>query len=248
MNYDPRPLLALQAIDLEQFGMLEQLAANAAAQEELAHREAAWQQKLRAVEQRTEECRAAVGRCEQSLKEHEEAKTKLLKHSATIKKNDEYQVAMAQIAALEQSISQDEEAVLAALDRQEQQQRERAAAQAAHARGKAQLEAQRQELQSARAELERQLKENQSRRAEAAGAVEPTLLRRYDAVRAGRNFSKRLPAVVPVEGGTCGRCNQSIPTRRREEARHGELTNCENCAAFLYSKAYLDEQAVHSQE
>ena len=92
--------------------MLEQLAANAAAQEELAHREAAWQQKLRAVEQRTEECRAAVGRCEQSLKEHEEAKTKLLKHSATIKKNDEYQVAMAQIAALEQSISQDEEAVL----------------------------------------------------------------------------------------------------------------------------------------
>ena len=39
---------------------------------------------------------------------------------------------------------------------------ERAAAQAAHARGKAQLEAQRQELQSARAELERQLKERRA--------------------------------------------------------------------------------------
>jgi predicted nucleic acid-binding Zn-ribbon protein len=239
MKGDPRPLLALQAIDLEIVRHQELLAENASGQQEIMRQAAAEQQKLLAVEQQMERFRSEVSRHEQALKNHEEAKSKLLKQSATIKKNDEYQVAMAQIAELDRVISKGEEAVLLAMEQVEKHQKVLDETRSSHDQFKAATAVRIREAQAEHARLEQELGELQTQRTTAATAVEPELLRRYEAVRASRTHSKRLPALVSVDGGVCARCHRQIPNKHCEEARHGEIATCEGCAALLYSEAAL---------
>ena len=239
MKGDPRPLLALQAIDLEIVRHQELLAENASQQQEIMRQASAEQQKLQAVEQQMERFRSEVGRNEQALKNHEEAKSKLLKQSATIKKNDEYQVAMAQIAELDSAISKGEEAVLVAMEQVEKHQKVLDEARTSHDQFKAATAVRIREAQAEHARLERELEELRTQRTTAAAAVEPELLRRYEAVRASRTHSKRLPALVSVDEGVCARCHRQIPLQHREAALHGEIATCEGCAALLYSEAAL---------
>ena len=245
MKENPRPLLAVQNIDLEIVAHEEALAANLAAAQQFKARSEHASQDVRKAEQEHAGLKLELQHCEQSLKASEEAKSKLLKQSATIKKNDEYQAAMAQIADLEKAIAQGEEQVLAAMDKLEahQSQVEKTRQTAAQVQTAAAGELRK--CQAEHTRLSAAIKDLQSRRAAAAAEVAPALLRRYELLRASKIYSRKQPALVMVDDGTCARCHRRIPTQHCNETRHGELETCENCGALLYSEAFLNEQDIH---
>ena len=235
----------MQKLDLEIVSREEQLVANASAAQQCKARGDTAAQALRQAEKDHASLKLELQHAEQSLKQTEEAKAKLLKQSATIKKNDEYQAVMAQIASLDQTIAQGEEQVLNRMDQLEAhlrqventrrlvEQRQAAVAQElrAHAAEKTRLEKERQELKS--------------QRANAVADVPPALLRRYDLLRASKIYTRKQPALVSVDEGTCARCHRRIPSQHCDAARHGELGTCENCGAMLFSEAFLNEEDIH---
>ncbi|MBR4125717.1 MAG: hypothetical protein IKR13_05900 [Victivallales bacterium] len=239
MKVDPRPLLALQAIDLEIFRHQELLEGNAVKLQECDRSIVATKQEIRKAEQSTQQTQEELRQAEQSLKGLEENRKKFLMQSASIKKNDEYQVAMAQIAKLDDQIGELEGRVLELLQKQEEIQAAEARVKAEMARQQVEISQRRAGFLSEKAQLEKELSDLQTQRIDAATAVEPALLKRYEVLRSSRIYSKRLPALVSVDGGVCARCHRQIPNKHCEEARHGEIATCEGCAALLYSEAAL---------
>jgi hypothetical protein len=93
------------------------------------------------------------------------------------------------------------------------------------------------------AELKRKIDESASsvqelegKRGQSAGAVEANLLRRYDTVR-----KKRMPALVPVIGGTCQGCNMNVPPQLYNTLRSTLGTDvCPSCHRIIYASEALE--------
>jgi uncharacterized protein len=100
-----------------------------------------------------------------------------------------------------------------------------------------QLRARMGELRGKMGEAEAKVKSLEGRRGEAAAAVDRTLLQRYEAVR-----KKRLPALVPLRGGTCSGCNMNVPPQLANALRVSLGTDiCPNCHRIIYSPEALAE-------
>lgn len=71
----------------------------------------------------------------------------------------------------------------------------------------------------------RELAETQAARAETAAAIDPADLRVYDRIAA-----RRQPAVVHLEGDSCGGCHLPLAVREVREARYGDgVVQCSRC-------------------
>ncbi len=80
--------------------------------------------------------------------------------------------------------------------------------------------------------LEAQLAEARRVRNEKARAVPRTLLTRYDRIRS----RKRVRAVYPLRGQSCGHCDTMIPLQRRSVmSGTGATEICEGCGVMLYA-------------
>jgi len=80
--------------------------------------------------------------------------------------------------------------------------------------------------------LEAQLAEARRVRNEKARAVPRTLLTRYDRIRS----RKRVRAVYPLRGQSCGHCDTMIPLQRRSVmSGTGSTEICEGCGVMLYA-------------
>lgn len=107
------------------------------------------------------------------------------------------------------------------------QERERIAADldAAQAQARASLAAD-------QAQLEQQLADARRARDEKARAVPRNLLQRYDRIRS----RKRVHAVFPLRGHSCGHCDTMIPLQRRSVmSGTGATEICEGCGVMLYA-------------
>ena len=90
----------------------------------------------------------------------------------------------------------------------------------------------REELATERAALEERLADARAKREGAAERVARPLLSKYDRIR-GR---KRVQAVFPLRGPSCGNCDTAIPMQRRNMMTGtGRIEICEACGVLLYA-------------
>ena len=87
-------------------------------------------------------------------------------------------------------------------------------------------------LAADQAEIERQLAASRRTRDEKARSVPRTLLSRYERIRS----RKRVHAVFPLRGHSCGHCDTMIPLQRRSVMTGTGATEiCEGCGVMLYA-------------
>ena len=87
-------------------------------------------------------------------------------------------------------------------------------------------------LAADQAEIERGLDEARRVRDDKAKAVPRSLLTRYERIRS----RKRVHAVFPLRGHSCGNCDTMIPLQRRSMmAGSGATEICEGCGVMLYA-------------
>ena len=90
----------------------------------------------------------------------------------------------------------------------------------------------REEIARERAALEQELAGARAKREGTAQRVSRPLLSKYDRIR-GR---KRVQAVFPLRGPSCGNCDTAIPMQRRNMmAGSGQIEICEACGVLLYA-------------
>jgi predicted nucleic acid-binding Zn-ribbon protein len=81
-------------------------------------------------------------------------------------------------------------------------------------------------------DLEQRLKDARNEREEKAKSVPRSLLSRYDRIRS----RKRVHAVFPLRGHSCGNCDTMLPLQRRSMMiGTGATEICEGCGVMLYA-------------
>lgn len=87
-------------------------------------------------------------------------------------------------------------------------------------------------LSADQAELEAQVSQSRQARESKAQRVPRSLLSRYERIRS----RKRIHAVFPLRGHSCGNCDTMIPLQRRSAmAGSGATEICEGCGVMLYA-------------
>ena len=231
MQTDLEALLKLQSDDVVIHGFEEQLAA--------------LEPRLRELDQRRQRIADAHGRSSTALAAEEKKQAwlreKIAEHKQLIDRNqtqmDQVKTmkqATAAVAQLEaaRKIVAGEESDLLALNRRLEEMRGVTNTQAAElAVVDAERESARSEVAMQRAALDGELAVARQRRAESADAV-PTVLRgKYDRIR-GR---KRVEAVFPMNGMSCGNCDTAIPMQRRHVMNNtGAIDLCEACGVLMF--------------
>lgn len=87
-------------------------------------------------------------------------------------------------------------------------------------------------LAADQADIERQLVDARRARDDRAKSVPRTLLGRYERIRS----RKRVHAVFPLRGHSCGNCDTMIPLQRRSVMTGTGATEvCEGCGVMLYA-------------
>jgi predicted nucleic acid-binding Zn-ribbon protein len=80
--------------------------------------------------------------------------------------------------------------------------------------------------------IEKQLVAARKQRETRTTAVPRTLLSRYDRIRS----KKRIHAVFPLRGSSCGHCDTMLPLQRRSQMSGSGVTEiCEGCGVMLYA-------------
>ena len=156
---------------------------------------------------------------------------KLQQQSALVKKNNEYQAMLAQIAAEKSKIGDIEEELLGRYDRLEELKSEADKVRKLNAA----------ELRAARTEFEELLAFSKSVKEEIAkltaerpalaAAVPESLLDVYNRLLGGRDGS--APA-AKVENQCCGNCHMRVTLQTMNELSKGKLQTCDNCQHLLY--------------
>jgi predicted nucleic acid-binding Zn-ribbon protein len=96
---------------------------------------------------------------------------------------------------------------------------------------RAQTEA-RDSLSADQKRFEEQLAEARRARDSKAAKVPRSLLSRYDRIRS----RKRVHAVFPLRGNSCGSCDTTLPLQRRSQMLNtGHTEVCEGCGVMLYA-------------
>ncbi len=224
-------LLALQADDL--------------AIHELETRLAALEPRIRELDSRRERLMEAIARAAAAVDGEEKKQAylrdKIAEHRQLIERNQAQMDAVktmkqatAAAAQMEQArrIVAGEESDLLALNRRLEEFRgaltglkaDLAALEAEQASARAEVAAERGTLDAA-------LQAAREKRAKAADDVPPALRARYDRIRGRR----RVEAVFPMRGTSCGNCDTAIPMQRR----HVMMTTaaielCEACGVLMY--------------
>lgn len=93
------------------------------------------------------------------------------------------------------------------------------------------------ELRAKQSQAEGQVKALDGKRGTVAAAVDPTMLRRYEAVR-----KKRIPALVGVgAGGTCLGCRMNVPPQLYNNLRVSlGMDVCPSCNRIIYAIEALE--------
>lgn len=82
------------------------------------------------------------------------------------------------------------------------------------------------------AKLEKELNTTRTRRNDKAGKVARPLMSIYDRIRSKR----RIHALFPIKGTSCGNCDTAVPMQRRTQmVATGKTEVCEGCGVLLYA-------------
>ena len=232
MHPDVEALLALQVED--------------EAIREIESRRAAFEPRLREMENEQRALAQAAARAREAVtaeeKTQRELQARIVQHKQLHERNvaqldsvRRMKEATAAVAQVEQArrILAEEESTLQTLSRRLSELRGAAEAQErALAELEARLSSERGAIEQARGQIEDELRARASQRAGSAARVSRTLLQKYDRIRTAR----RGGALYPLRGPSCGHCDTSVPLQRRNiMAASGSIEVCETCGVLMYA-------------
>ena len=173
----------------------------------------------------------AIKAAETEIARLDEQCRKLQQQSALVKKNNEYQAMLAEIAGNRSKIGSLEEELLVRFDKLEELKVEAEKVKKHNAA----------ELRAARSEFEELLSFSKSVKAEIAkmAAERPGLaakvpdeyLRDYERLLKGKDGSA---PVAKVDNGCCGNCHMRVTLQTITELEKGKVVHCDNCQHMLY--------------
>ena len=231
MTTDLEALLALQAEDVIIHGLEERLAA--------------LEPRIRELDQRKQRALDAIARSSTAVAAEEKKQAwlrdKLAEHKQLVERNQAQMDAVktmkqatAAVAQMDQArkIVAGEESDLVAINRRLEELRGVLQSQQDELAGvELEQEAARSEVASQRTALNTELEGARAARAKAAELVPAGLRSKYDRIR-GR---KRVEAVFPMSGMSCGNCDTAIPMQRRHVMNNtGMIDLCEACGVLMY--------------
>lgn len=157
---------------------------------------------------------------------------KLQQQSALVKKNNEYQAMLAQIADNKRKIGEIEEELIVRFDNVAELKENAEKVRRANAL----------ELRNARSEFEELLEFSKSVKAEIAQAVtdRPALTRNvpdellsvYERLLKSKDNSA---PITKLDNGCCGNCHMRVTTQTLNELSKGRIEHCDNCQHLLYA-------------
>lgn len=186
--------------------------------------------RLEGVQKRIADLKRARGERELEVEANLTAERRFQSQLPAVKKNEEYQALLHEIASVKAKRSDLETLVLTAMEEEEQAQGERREAEAA-------LKTAEQEASAHRVEIDRREAEVTAE-AEAVQAERETLMTRLGSQVRGRyeriHASRDGRAVVPISKSACGGCYRAQPPQVLQEARRGDrVLSCDGCGRLL---------------
>ncbi len=169
-------------------------------------------------------------RCEGRISDFKDNIKKLETQSAMVKKNNEYQAMLQNIADLKNKIGDEESSVIELLDKIEDA--KKAARQSAEdvKSQNASLKMEFFDLETLANDIKKELEDLKTERAKFSKVIEPELLARYE------NLLKRGNGkpLVPIHNGTCGHCHLKITPQTLNSAAVNAVAFCDNCQHIIY--------------
>jgi hypothetical protein len=172
--------------------------------------------------------------CEQALAEQEQAISKLQDRTTKgeIKTNREYQAHLLEIELAKKKRGEIEEQLLILMDEVDAKKKESAQAEAAAKEAERRFEAEKASLEGSVGALEGELAGLSQKRAALTAAIEPSLLKRYEKLRATRK-GQALAGVN--KDGSCRACRLQVqPQVVAEVKRASSILACSYCHRILY--------------
>lgn len=153
-------------------------------------------------------------------------------YSGMVSNPKELQAMQEEIESLGRQRERLDERILSLMEEVEQRRSEETKAKAALDSAESAYAAKQAEYQAAAKVLVREIRSLSKQREEAVKPVSPSLLKRYDTMRA----AKQGVAIGKLEDGRCGSCHTNLPSnliRRAEDSQSIEL--CENCGRIVFA-------------
>lgn len=211
---------------------------------ELEERMRSLEPRMAALDKKREAAAAAVNRSRAAVEteerrqrelqgkvaQHKQMQEKNLAQLDAVKRLKEATAAMAQVESARRIIAEDESELTALARRLTEL---RATVQSTES-GLAEIESEqavaREEIDKEKKEIDENLGKAKTQRAGKTGSVSRTLLGKYDRIR-----TRRVQALYPLRGESCGNCDTAIPMQRRNQmAVNGPIDVCEACGVLLY--------------
>lgn len=173
----------------------------------------------------------AIKSCENEIARLDEQCRKLQQQSALVKKNNEYQAMLAEIAGNKAKIGNIEEDLLIRFDTLEELKVE---AEKVKKHNAAELRAARSEFEELLAfskSVKEELAKLAAQRPKLVAAVPEELLVSYERLLKGKDGSA---PVAKVDNGCCGNCHMRVTMQTMNELSKGSLESCDNCQHLLY--------------
>ena len=184
-------------------------------------------------------------KCEGDIEENLTHIVKYNQQLNSVKKNEEYQALLHEIDMLKKKNGVHEERILVVLIELDDAKIRLAEDRKRIDEEIKDIDGQCSEIDDELAEAVRHRETLEAKREPLATKVDGTLLQRYQRIRSSR---KSGPALVPLNGETCGGCHMHERAQIVNEVIAGEnIHTCQHCGRLLYYPANFEDESVSTQ-
>ncbi|MFA7229713.1 MAG: hypothetical protein WC071_00445 [Victivallaceae bacterium] len=170
-----------------------------------------------------------IKRVEGSINQLNDSISKLNQQSSLVKKNNEYQAMMQEIATNKEKISAFESEEIELLDTLEELKEQFKANEKQFEARTASVKEELQELEQLEKELHDEIAAITGSRQQFESKIEASLLSLYN-----RLLKSTGAPLVKINKENCGNCHLKLTPQIMTEAKRGAITNCNNCSHLIY--------------
>lgn len=186
---------------------------------------------LNTTRNRLQELKLEERRLELSTEEKRTRQQRLEERLGSVRNLREEAAVSAELDMVKRALQNDEQEALTLIDQLRKMEERGAELEAAFSEASELVEPKRQDLLQQREAAKNEFDSLKSERERFAAEIDPSELKVYDAIRAGRR-TMAVSALTP--DGACGHCFGMVPLQLKNEILHGEaLIRCEGCGVIL---------------